>query len=71
MQLILGELPIQDGQIVINGSISYAGETPWLFSGTIRNNILFGQTFDKDYYDKVIKIKLINLKNALTLLMAI
>lgn len=58
MQLMLGELPIQDGQIVMHGSISYAGEKPWLFSGTIRNNILFGQTFDRNYYDKVIKIEL-------------
>lgn len=53
MQLILGELPIQDGHIVINGSISYAGDKPWLFPGTIRNNILFGQIFDKKQYDKV------------------
>jgi ATP-binding cassette subfamily C (CFTR/MRP) protein 4 len=55
IQAILGELPIESGNIDVKGDISYASQEPWLFSGTIRQNILFGQPMDKARYKKVIK----------------
>lgn len=55
MQLLLGELPIQSGTISMQGSLSYASQKPWLFSGTVRNNILFGQIYDKRRYNEVVK----------------
>jgi len=39
LMTMLNELPIQSGSIRINGSLSYASQEPWLFSGTIRENI--------------------------------
>jgi ABC-type multidrug transport system fused ATPase/permease subunit len=39
LMTLLNELPIQSGSIRINGSLSYASQEPWLFSGTIRENI--------------------------------
>lgn len=53
LQLLLGELPIQSGHVLINGSMSYAAQKPWLFSGTVRNNILFGQVYDRKRYNEV------------------
>lgn len=53
VQLLLGELPIESGKVLINGSLSYAAQKPWLFSGTVRNNILFGQIYDKKRYNEV------------------
>ncbi|CAL7941694.1 unnamed protein product [Xylocopa violacea] len=38
-----------------NFQISYASQEAWLFSGTIRENILFGQPYDKDRYMAVTK----------------
>ncbi|KAL9893444.1 putative multidrug resistance-associated protein lethal(2)03659 [Glossina fuscipes fuscipes] len=32
MQLVLGELRLTDGRVIINESISYAAQEPWLFS---------------------------------------
>lgn len=55
MQLLLGELPVQSGTVVLNGSVSYAAQKPWLFSGTVRANILFGQAYDKKRYGEVVK----------------
>lgn len=55
IQAILRELPASSGAIDINGVISYASQEPWLFSGTIRQNILFGQPMDKKRYREVVK----------------
>lgn len=35
--------------------MSYASQEPWLFSGTVRSNILFGQPMNKERYNKVVR----------------
>ncbi|EDW59850.1 probable multidrug resistance-associated protein lethal(2)03659 [Drosophila virilis] len=55
IQSILGELPGEKGSIKVNGSYSYAAQEPWLFTGTVRENILFGLTLDKNRYRTVVK----------------
>lgn len=54
-QAILGELPPESGSIQVNGAISYASQEPWLFTGTVRSNILFGQPYDRERYRQVVK----------------
>lgn len=54
-QAILGELPPESGSIQVNGAISYASQEPWLFTGTVRSNILFGQAYDRERYRQVVK----------------
>ena len=39
LMCILNELPIQTGSIRINGTLAYASQEPWLFAGTVRENI--------------------------------
>ncbi|KYN32705.1 hypothetical protein ALC56_12984 [Trachymyrmex septentrionalis] len=56
LQAILGELKSSQGQIQINGKISYASQEPWLFTGTVRNNILFGQPYDNVKYQNVVNV---------------
>ncbi|KAF7279494.1 hypothetical protein GWI33_007172 [Rhynchophorus ferrugineus] len=53
---ILGELKTVSGSADITGKISYASQEPWLFVGTVRQNITFGQPFDFDRYYKVVKV---------------
>uniref|UniRef100_A0A1L8DV41 Putative peptide exporter abc superfamily protein n=2 Tax=Nyssomyia neivai TaxID=330878 RepID=A0A1L8DV41_9DIPT len=55
IQAILGELPSSSGAIDVNGVVSYASQEPWLFSGSIRQNILFGQPMEKRRYREVVK----------------
>ncbi|KAH8365091.1 hypothetical protein KR084_001279, partial [Drosophila pseudotakahashii] len=54
IQAILGELKAECGKINVNGSVSYASQEPWLFSGTVRQNILFGQPMDHQRYAEVV-----------------
>ena len=51
---LCGEIPIVDGNIEIKGKIAYASQKPWIFSGTVRQNILFGEQFDAKRYEKTI-----------------
>lgn len=54
LMTILGEVPIVSGKVKVNGRISYASQEPWIFSGTVRQNILFGNDFDEHKYKRVI-----------------
>ena len=53
---ILGEIPTSSGFIETNGLISYAPQEPWVFSGSVRQNIIFGQSFDEDRYMRVLEV---------------
>ena len=55
IQAILGELPASSGSISVNGVLSYASQEPWLFTGTVRQNILFGLPMDKKRYNITVK----------------
>lgn len=55
MNVILGELPINEGNLKLNGTISYYSQIPWIFAGTIRKNILFSEKFVPERYEKVIQ----------------
>ena len=43
---ILGELPLHKGEISYHGKLAFVPQIPWVFSGTIRENILFGLPFN-------------------------
>jgi len=38
----------------VRGVVSYASQEPWLFAGSVQQNILFGLPMDKERYRKVI-----------------
>lgn len=56
LHVILNELPLISGTLETNGVISYASQEAWLFEGSLRDNILFGQSFDEKKYLTVIKV---------------
>ncbi|EDW38107.1 GL12416 [Drosophila persimilis] len=55
IQAVLGELNPDAGSVKVNGTLSYASQEPWLFTGTVRQNILFGLPMDKHRYRTVVK----------------
>lgn len=55
LMMILGELVPTEGKIRHSGRISYSPQTAWIMPGTIRDNILFGLTYDEYRYNSIIK----------------
>ncbi|XP_061140174.1 cystic fibrosis transmembrane conductance regulator [Syngnathus typhle] len=55
LMLILGELMPSEGKIRHSGRVSFSSQTSWIMPGTIRDNILFGLTYDEYRYTSVIK----------------
>ncbi|KAK7083945.1 Multidrug resistance-associated protein 4, partial [Halocaridina rubra] len=56
LHAILGELPAKMGSISVKGKVAYASQEPWVFSGSVKQNILFGQAFDEKRYSEVLRV---------------
>ncbi|KAG0347692.1 hypothetical protein BG004_007175, partial [Podila humilis] len=62
---LLQEMPLVSGSFELNKqhhhdgnrsvTMSYSAQSPWIFAGSIRSNILFGSKFDQERYTRVIK----------------
>ncbi|KAL7264982.1 hypothetical protein ACSBR1_002855 [Camellia fascicularis] len=55
LHAILGEVPKISGSVNVIGSIAYVSQAPWIQSGTIRDNILFGKPMNRIKYLGAIK----------------
>jgi ABC-type multidrug transport system fused ATPase/permease subunit len=52
---LLGELDLAPGgSVAMNGTVGFAAQTPFILNTTLRDNILFGSTFDKQRYERVL-----------------
>jgi ATP-binding cassette subfamily C (CFTR/MRP) protein 4 len=56
LHVIMEEYQSVEGNLNINGKISYASQEPWLFPSTIKQNILFGENYDEKRYLKVLQV---------------
>lgn len=55
LSCVLGEMPKLSGNLKISGTKAYVPQSAWILTGNIRENILFGNAYDKTRYDKTIK----------------
>lgn len=35
--------------------MAYASQEPWIFSGTVKENVLFGASYNADWYNRVVE----------------
>jgi ATP-binding cassette, subfamily C (CFTR/MRP), member 4 len=57
---LIGEVPYQEGKIKLNGSVFYVSQEPWLFTATIRQNILFGKPYDERKFREIVRVCQLN-----------
>ncbi|XP_021736749.1 ABC transporter C family member 3-like [Chenopodium quinoa] len=55
LSCILGEVSKISGGLRLSGSKAYVPQSPWIQSGKIVDNILFGQKMDHEKYDRVLE----------------
>ncbi|KAG5894554.1 hypothetical protein JTB14_021536 [Gonioctena quinquepunctata] len=56
LHAILKELYPTDGSMEVHGKISYASQEPWVFGGSVRQNILFGLDYEPKKYEEVVRV---------------
>lgn len=52
---LMGHLHSVSGHVTIDGTCSYVSQVPWLFDGTLKENILFGENLDSAWYYKTLR----------------
>ncbi|XP_021719069.1 ABC transporter C family member 3-like [Chenopodium quinoa] len=55
LSCILGEMPRISGVVKLCGTKAYVAQSPWIQSGTVQENILFGKDMDRQIYDQVLE----------------
>jgi ATP-binding cassette, subfamily C (CFTR/MRP), member 1 len=52
---LLGEMEKLDGRVNVDGSIAYVPQQAWIQNATLKDNILFGNAFNEQQYNKVVE----------------
>ncbi|GFP80474.1 ABC transporter c family member 3 [Phtheirospermum japonicum] len=55
LSCILGEMPKISGNVRLSGTKAYVTQSPWIQSGKIEENILFGKEMDRQRYNRVLE----------------
>ncbi|KAL3503595.1 hypothetical protein ACH5RR_038044 [Cinchona calisaya] len=55
LSCILGEMPKLSGTVKLCGTKAYVAQSPWIQSGKIEENILFGKEMEREKYDCVLE----------------
>ncbi|KAJ2102410.1 ABC transporter C member 13 [Coemansia sp. S100] len=53
---LCGEMPLESGEACIFGSIGYVSQKPWIMNSTFRDNILLGNEYDEERYNRTIEV---------------
>ncbi|HTU63820.1 MAG TPA: hypothetical protein VMF89_35390, partial [Polyangiales bacterium] len=45
----------EKGQACDDAAVAYAAQSPWIFTGSVRDNILFGRPYEAAWYAEVVQ----------------
>ncbi|XP_038161331.1 canalicular multispecific organic anion transporter 2 isoform X2 [Cyprinodon tularosa] len=51
---LLGDMEKQEGEVSVRGSVAYVPQQAWIQNATLRDNILFGNSFNEQKYHRVL-----------------
>jgi hypothetical protein len=52
---MLGEVKLDEGTATVEGSIAYVPQSPWIYPGSMKDNIILNSTFEPVWYESVIE----------------
>ncbi|GAM86695.1 hypothetical protein ANO11243_047140 [Dothideomycetidae sp. 11243] len=55
LQAILGDLYKIRGEVVVRGRVAYVAQQSWVMNASVRENIIFGHRWDKEFYDRTVR----------------
>lgn len=55
LQCLLGEVRPMRGSVEVAGKVSFSSQDPWVFSASLRENILFGLPYRSARYNAVVE----------------
>jgi len=55
LSAILGDMEKIKGNVNVNGKVAYVPQQAWIQNETLRQNILFANDYNEDYYKKVLE----------------
>ena len=53
---ILGEMRERGGSSRVRGRLGYVAQQSWIFSGTVRDNIILGSRYEAEWFSKVVEV---------------
>ncbi|CAI5495011.1 unnamed protein product [Closterium sp. Naga37s-1] len=55
---LLGEMPMVAGDSppIIRGRVAYVSQVSWIFNATVRENILFGLPYERQRYERAVRV---------------
>lgn len=53
---LIGELENYSGNIDVRGKVAYISQQPWIFTASIKQNILFGNEYNKEKFDRIVSV---------------
>ncbi|XP_076312445.1 ATP-binding cassette sub-family C member 4-like isoform X2 [Tachypleus tridentatus] len=56
LMTILGEMPTLLGEVKVQGKVAYVSQEPWVFAGTVRDNVVLGNKFNNEKYQKIVEV---------------
>ncbi|KAG0037262.1 hypothetical protein BGZ82_002861 [Podila clonocystis] len=54
LNAIIGDMYKREGDVTVYGRMAYVAQQAWIVNATLRDNIVFGNTFDQAKYDHVL-----------------
>lgn len=51
---MIGDVRKVNGDVAVAGDVAYVSQNPWIFNGSVRENILFGRKYDEQIYNETV-----------------